>query len=106
MERFRQDYAQLKTGWASQPGAVGTTGTSGNSGAPGNPFTGYDGWVARANNASLGALAAYDDLVPGFEALFEREGRDWPRFYDAVKKLADRPKDERHLALRTPTPNQ
>lgn len=60
----------------------------------------YDGWVARANNALFGAQAAYDELVPGFEALFEREGRDWPRFYAAVKRLAALPKDERMAALR------
>ncbi len=53
------------------------------------------------NNALFGAQAAYDELVPGFEALFEREGRDWPRFYAAVKRLAALPKDERMLALRT-----
>ena len=47
---------------------------------PGNtPHTqlaGYDRWVAKANNASFAAQAAYDELVPAFEALFEREGRD------------------------------
>nr|WP_309678660.1 aminopeptidase [Polaromonas sp.] len=100
MERFRRDYAQLKAGWASQPGPAS------NSSSIGNTVTGYDSWVARANNASLGALAAYDELVPGFEALFEREGRNWPRFYDAVKKLADRPKNERHQALSTPSTHQ
>ena len=86
MQRFRDNYAQLKTAWGG--------------------FAGYDPWVARANNASLGAQAAYDELVPGFEALFEREGRDWPRFYDAVKRLADLPKDERHKALATHNTNQ
>jgi predicted aminopeptidase len=55
--------------------------------------------VARANNAAFGAQAAYDELVPGFEALFEREGRDWQRFYDAVKGLTKLPKDERRKAL-------
>jgi predicted aminopeptidase len=39
--------------------------------------------------------------VPGFEALFEREGEDWPRFYAAVKRLAELPKAERRQALRT-----
>ena len=38
-------------------------------------FAGYDGWFARANNASFGVLAAYNELVPAFERLFEREGR-------------------------------
>ena len=62
-------------------------------------FSGYDGWFARANNASLGVLAAYDELVPAFEALFEREGRDFKRFYAEVKRLADLPKAERRAAL-------
>ena len=37
---------------------------------------------------------------PGFEALFEREGRDWKRFYDAARRLADLPKEERHKLLK------
>ncbi len=81
MQKFRADYAQLKQGWGG--------------------FAGYDGWVLRANNASFGAQAAYDELVPGFEALFDQHGRDWQRFYDAVRKLADLPKNERHQQLRT-----
>ncbi len=62
-------------------------------------FAGYDGWFDRANNAALGVLAAYNELVPGFERLFEREGRDFPRFYAEVKRLAALPKDERRAAL-------
>ena len=50
--------------------------------------------------ASFGAQAAYDELVPGLEALFERQGRDWQRFYDAVKHLATLPKDERHRIIK------
>ena len=42
-----------------------------------NGFAGYDGWFARANNATFGVLAAYNELVPAFERLFERSG---PRF--------------------------
>jgi predicted aminopeptidase len=86
IQRFRENYARLKVSWGG--------------------YAGYDPWVARANNASFGALAAYDDLVPGFEALFESEERNWLRFYDAVKRLAGLPKDERHQALQpnmTPT---
>ena len=56
--------------------------------------------MARANNAAFGAQAAYDDLVPAFEALFDREGRDWPRFYDAVRQLAALDKEARHAALK------
>jgi predicted aminopeptidase len=62
-------------------------------------FPGYDAWFARANNASLGVLAAYNELVPGFERLFEAEGRDFERFYAAVKRLAALPKPERRAAL-------
>jgi predicted aminopeptidase len=62
-------------------------------------FSGYDGWFARANNASFGVLAAYTELVPAFEALFEREGRDFKRFYAEVKRLAALSKAERRAAL-------
>ncbi len=83
MDDFRQRYAQLRASWSgARQGA-------------------YDGWVARANNAMFGAQAAYDELVPGFEALFEREGRDWPRFHAAVKRLAAMPKPAREQALRS-----
>jgi predicted aminopeptidase len=79
MQDFRDQYAQLKASWGG--------------------FAGYDPWVANANNATFGAQAAYDELVPGFEALYEREQRDWNRFYDAVKQLAAMPRDERRRAL-------
>ena len=81
MNRFRDNYSALKASW--------------------NGFAGYDPWVARANNATFGAQAAYDELVPGFEALFAREAGDWQRFYDAVKRLAALPQDARHKALKT-----
>jgi predicted aminopeptidase len=62
-------------------------------------FAGYDPWVARANNASFAVLAAYNDLVPEFESLFEAQGRDFTRFYAAVKGLAALPKAERRAKL-------
>ena len=79
MDEFRERYARLKASWGG--------------------YAGYDRWVAGANNASFGALAFYDELVPQFEALFAHEGSSWPRFYDAVKRLARLPKDERIKAL-------
>jgi len=85
MQHFREAYARLKTSWGG--------------------YAGYDRWMAQANNAAFGALATYDELVPGFEALFEREGRNWQRFYDAVKRLAKLSRDERHKALATDTAN-
>lgn len=80
MRGFRARYAALKQSWGG--------------------YSGYDPWVAQANNAAFGAQAAYDELVPGFLALFEREGRDWPRFYDAVRQLSQRPAHERSGLLK------
>lgn len=62
-------------------------------------YTGYDAWLDKANNASFAVLAAYNELVPQFEALFEREGRDFTRFYAAIKGLAALPKAERRARL-------
>ena len=52
-----------------------------------------------ANNAAFGVLAAYNDLVPAFERLFEREGGDFARFYAEVRRLAALPTAERRAAL-------
>ena len=79
LQAFRADYARLKLGWGG--------------------YSGYDAWVAGANNAAFGAQAAYDELVPGFEALFEREGQDWGRFYAAVRELAQVSAAQRVVAL-------
>ncbi len=89
LEEFRARYAQLRSGWGGDAAR----------------FRGYDQWVARANNALFGAQAAYDGLVPGFEALFAREGQDWLRFYDAVKRLAALPAHERHKLLENVDPH-
>ena len=84
MEEFRAEYAQMKER------------------AGGDPLVwrGYDRWVLNANNAFFGAQAAYDELVPGFEALFRLQGGDWQRFYDATRQLAALPKQERHRQLK------
>jgi predicted aminopeptidase len=63
--------------------------------------TAYDAWFERANNAVFGMQAAYNELVPHFERLYEKEGRDWQRFYAAVARLAALPKDQRHATLRS-----
>lgn len=85
MDSLRQRYAELRTRWGGWPG--------------------FDAWVARANNAGLASQGSYDELVPGFLQLFEAQGRDWPRFYDAVRQLARQPKADRHAALRGLTPS-
>jgi predicted aminopeptidase len=66
---------------------------------PWNGYAGYDAWFARASNATLGVLAAYTELVPQFERLFEQTGRDPARFYAEVNRLAGLPKDERRATL-------
>jgi predicted aminopeptidase len=65
-------------------------------------FAGYDGWFEKANNAALGVLVAYNELVPGFERLFDRVGGDFPRFYAEVQGLAALPKAERRAKLAAP----
>lgn len=79
MDRFRIHYADLRKQWSG--------------------YAGYDAWVAGANNASFGAQAAYDDLVPGFEALFAREGHDFARFYEAVRQLSRQSPESRNRTL-------
>ena len=80
MAQMRADYATLKRDrWGG--------------------YSGYDSWFANANNASLGVLAAYNQLVPEFERLFEREGGDFARFYAEVKRLAALPMAQRRKAL-------
>ena len=66
---------------------------------PWGGFSGYDSWFARANNASLALVAAYNAQVPVFERLFEREGRDFARFYAEVQRLAALSVTERRVAL-------
>jgi len=67
-----------------------------------NGFAGYDAYVARANNAALAVQGAYNEGVPDFERLFERDGGDFDRFYAEVKRLAALPKARRHATLRAP----
>jgi len=62
-------------------------------------FSGYDGWFDRANNAALGVLAAYNELVPQFEHLYRREGSDFNRFYAEVRRIAELGNTERRAAL-------
>lgn len=65
-----------------------------------NNFTGYDRFFAQdLNGAHLGAVAAYNDLVPAFEALLQKLDGDLPKFYTEVKRLGGLPRDERTAAL-------
>lgn len=62
---------------------------------------GYEAWFQRANNANFAILSAYSDLVPAFERLFEREGRDWVRFHAAVERLKPLSREQRRATLRS-----
>ena len=74
--------------------------------AMGEPDARFDRWVTKANNASFGLQAVYQGWVPAFEALFEREAADWPRFYAAAQQLGNLPRAERDAALQTLMPKR
>lgn len=88
MDTFRKDYAALRSTWNATPAQL----------------AGYDRWVAKANNASFAAQAAYNEWVPAFEALFHQTGGRWQPFYDEVRKLAALPRQERADRLRALQP--
>lgn len=84
MDEFRAGYERMKAESGIDPAL----------------WRGYDRWVREANNAFFGAQAAYDELVPGFEALFRAQGGDWERFYAAARELEKMTKNERHEKLK------
>jgi predicted aminopeptidase len=63
----------------------------------------YEEWIAAGlNNARLASVATYFDCLPGFMRLLHEQSDDLPRFYEAARKLAERPRAERHARLCTP----
>jgi predicted aminopeptidase len=64
-----------------------------------NGYKGYDHWFATANNAALGAQAAYDDQVGAFERLFVVQGSDFDRFYGEVRRIATLSKPDRDAEM-------
>lgn len=64
-------------------------------------FAGYDRWFAQPlTNAHLASVSTYTQWVPAFRALLAREQGDLPRFYEAVRALAEASPSERHARLR------
>lgn len=53
----------------------------------------------RQNNASLGAVATYADLVPAFEGLLARVNGDIPTFIREARECAAKPKEARAACL-------
>ena len=81
LDRLQREYTQLKAQWGGAKD--------------------YDPWFARmVNNAQLNSVAAYYDLVPGFERLLEQNGGDLGKFYEAADRLTHEPKAERDRQLR------
>lgn len=78
---LRADYQALRASWGG--------------------FAGYDRFFeAGPTNPQLAAVGAYNDLLPAFRALLAREGDDLPRFYAAVRELAQLPRAQRDARLR------
>jgi predicted aminopeptidase len=67
-------------------------------------YAGYDRFFDQPlSNAHLASIATYEDFVPAFRALLQREG-SFPRFYRAVKRLADMDRADRHRILKSLAP--
>jgi predicted aminopeptidase len=81
LDRLQREYAELKGQW--------------------NGASDYDWWFAQpVNNAQLNSVAAYYDLVPGFQCLLAQNGGDLGKFYEAADKLSHERKAERRRRLR------
>ena len=77
---MQQTYGQMKASWQG--------------------YEGYDRWFANdLNNAKLGTVGIYRNLVPAFQALLRRHNGDLQAFYDAAKRLSKKPKEERAAEL-------
>ena len=81
-EALQKEYARLKETWGGS--------------------NEYDEWFSQeVNNARLNSVAAYYDLLPGFEHLLELNGGDLEKFYAEAERLSKKPKKERQQWLRT-----
>ena len=68
LQALGERYVRLRAGWREPPY--------------------FDGWFRGAlNNASLGALAAYDQLTGTLRVILESEGGDLPAFYRRAERL-------------------
>lgn len=67
-------------------------------------FAGYDSWFeAPINNAKLAASGFYNELVPDFMRLFAACSGDYPKFYDAVRRIGALDRETRRAALKAAT---
>jgi predicted aminopeptidase len=80
--RARMNYGELKESWAG--------------------YDGFDNLMAGLNNARLGSMSTYHDLVPAFQQLLAAEDGRLPAFYRVVAELGKLPQAERHARLQPP----
>ena len=73
------DYRALSSDW-DQPGPLGED-------------------PAGLNNANLALFRQYNQHIPAFRQMVERHDYDFTAFYEEVRQLAERPKDERDQIL-------
>ena len=60
----------------------------------------YTAWIHQGlNNAKIGSVAAYHDLVPAFQKMLAQNGGDFNRFYQACRALGQKKETERHRIL-------
>ena len=52
-------------------------------------YKGYDVWMSQGlNNAKLSTISSYNQWLPAFQQLLQREQGDLARFYQACNALA------------------
>jgi predicted aminopeptidase len=77
---LREEYVRLKEEWGG--------------------YSGYDRWFGESlNNAKLGSVAAYNQLVPAFQQLLAEHGGNLELFYAAVVKLTKLTPEQRREQL-------
>ena len=62
----------------------------------------YADWIYQdLNNAKIGSVAAYHDLVPAFQAMLALSDGDLDQFYQTCRQLGQKNKEERNRILKT-----
>ncbi len=60
----------------------------------------YADWIQQdLNNAKIGSVAAYHDLVPAFQKMLAQDDGDLKHFYQACRELGQKKKEERDRIL-------
>lgn len=66
-----------------------------------NGYNGYDHWFEKGlNNAQLSTVATYNELLPGFMALYKATNQNLSQFIKNCESLADLSKKQRHQRLK------